>query len=287
MEVFEETVTALGPPLWVRNIGSGARPTALISRWKHGDARLEINAGDAMRVCLSLCGGHTIRSCSRLAPAQPIVGGNMGLMAPDRPSAVKIDGEADVFQIFVDRSVLDDAADHRFDCESALGINDRDLLAATVRLFVSARHDGPDEDLLRQTNLWLLVEQLLARQSSGEGTVPRGRISSTAMRRIDELIIDRLCGADSRAPSVDELAAAARMSVSHFIRAFRQSTGLTPHQHVLSRRMERAMVLLARRDVSVAEVADQTGYASPAHFIASFKQRLGITPGAYRGSVFE
>jgi hypothetical protein len=98
-----------------------------------------------------------VRSCSGLAPAQPIVGDRIGLMTPDRQSPVQIEGEADVFQVFVDRSVIDDAADHRFDCESALDIYDQDLLAATVTLFVSARRDGPDDDLSRQTNLWLLV----------------------------------------------------------------------------------------------------------------------------------
>ncbi len=106
-----------------------------------------------------------------------------------------------------------------------------------------------------------------------------------AMRRVDELITSRLDSGDVRAPSLGDLAAAAGMSVSHFIRAFRQSTGATPHQHVLTRRIERAMGLLAQPDHSVAEVANSTGYASPSHFVASFRQRLGVTPGTYREAV--
>lgn len=151
-------------------------------------------------------------------------------MAPDRPSAVQIDGEAGVFQVFVDRSVHDHAADHRFDCESALGINDRDLLGCHRQAVHERQTRRPGRRSL-ETDRPLAPGRATAgeRQSSCDGKVSRGGMSSSAMRRVDEVITEQFCATDSRAPSVDELAAAARMSASHFIRAFRRSTGATPH----------------------------------------------------------
>jgi AraC family transcriptional regulator len=104
------------------------------------------------------------------------------------------------------------------------------------------------------------------------------------MRRVEELISDRL-GTAETTPSIVELATSAGLSVHHFIRAFKRSTGNTPHQHVMARRIECSMNLLRRPEGSVAEVAHRLGYASPSHFVASFRRRMGVTPGTYRAAV--
>jgi AraC family transcriptional regulator len=105
------------------------------------------------------------------------------------------------------------------------------------------------------------------------------------MRRVEELISDRLGTAETPALSIVELATSAGLSVHHFIRAFKRSTGNTPHQYVMARRIECAMDLLGGPEGSVAEVAHSVGYASPSHFVASFRRRMGVTPGTYRAAV--
>lgn len=285
MKAFAETVAALGLPILVRNIGTSIGPQALIARWKHGDARVETNAADALRVCLSLRGGHTVRLGGGSLPAKTIVGGSVTVFAPDRYSDVQIKGEADVVQIFIDPAFLNEEAGPRLAYETSFDLHNAELQAAALRLFMSARGGSPDDDLLMETSLWRIVEYLVARLAPERPTRLRGGMACGAMRRVEALIADRVDAEDMRAPTIDDLAGAAGMSVSHFIRAFRRSTGATPHQHVLARRIERAMGLLARPECSVAEVADRTGYASPSHFVASFKQRLGVTPGTYRDAV--
>jgi AraC family transcriptional regulator len=282
VKALAETIAALGHPQFIRSIGPSEDPPAIVARWKHGDAHVETNAADAVRVCLSLRGGHTVRQVRGSQAARTIIGGSVSVFAPDRYSHLQIEGQADVVQIFIDPAYLNEAVGLHVVYEPSFDFHDAELQAAALRLFVSARGGGPDDGLLMESSLWRIVEHLVARNKPRRR---RGGMGLGAIRRVDELITSRLDSGDVRAPSLGDLAAAAGMSVSHFIRAFRHSTGATPHQHVLTRRIERAMGLLAQPEHSVAEVADSTGYASPSHFVASFRQRLGVTPGTYREAV--
>jgi AraC family transcriptional regulator len=96
------------------------------------------------------------------------------------------------------------------------------------------------------------------------------------------MIIAALDNTMAPSPTLGQLAGAACLSVNHFIQAFRQQTGVTPHGHVVLRRLERGISLLKRPDKSVAEVADDVGFATPAHFVATFRRTMGVTPGAFQ-----
>ena len=86
-------------------------------------------------------------------------------------------------------------------------------------------------------------------------------------------------------PTLDQLASAASLSVNHFIRAFRQQNGITPHQYVVLRRLERGMAMLRKPGESVTDISVILGFATPAHFVASFRRMMGVTPGAFRTAV--
>jgi AraC family transcriptional regulator len=75
-----------------------------------------------------------------------------------------------------------------------------------------------------------------------------------------------------------ELAAVSHLSSHYFTRLFKQSTGLTPHQFVIRRRVERAKALLLAGEDSIAEIAQQVGFANQAHLNVHIKRLLGITP---------
>jgi AraC-like DNA-binding protein len=80
------------------------------------------------------------------------------------------------------------------------------------------------------------------------------------------------------------LARAAHCSQAHFIREFRRAFGETPHQYLLTRRMERAASLLRSTDHSVASVCVEVGLASVGSFTTMFKRTYGMTPTAYRAA---
>jgi AraC family transcriptional regulator len=79
-----------------------------------------------------------------------------------------------------------------------------------------------------------------------------------------------------------DLAAQAGYSPDHFSRLFKEAFEQSPHQYVLSRRIERAMTILRDETLSIAEVAGACGFSSQGHFTTVFRKRTGTTPGAYR-----
>ena len=81
---------------------------------------------------------------------------------------------------------------------------------------------------------------------------------------------------------VDTLARRAHASAAHFARCFKETFGETPHQYLLTRRIQRAQELLRLTDLSVSEVCDAVGYASVGSFSATFKRVVGMSPTAYR-----
>jgi AraC-like DNA-binding protein len=86
----------------------------------------------------------------------------------------------------------------------------------------------------------------------------------------------------AKALTVPHLARLAKLSTFHFIRTFRTETGLTPHQYVRARRIDRACELLVTTPLPVTEICDAVGFQSLGSFSALFRRVTGETPAAYR-----
>ena len=82
--------------------------------------------------------------------------------------------------------------------------------------------------------------------------------------------------------SLDDICAAAQLSASYLIRAFKQHYGMTPHAFLVNQRIQFARERL-RSGQLIADVALEAGFADQAHFQRAFKQHLAATPGQYRG----
>lgn len=81
---------------------------------------------------------------------------------------------------------------------------------------------------------------------------------------------------------VPRMAATAYMSAAHFSREFKAAFGETPYSYLMTRRIERAMLLLRRGDLSVTEVCVAVGCTSLGSFSARFAEIVGEPPSAYR-----
>ena len=108
----------------------------------------------------------------------------------------------------------------------------------------------------------------------------RGGLPPGAMRRVREYVETQL----SENIDLATLAGIAGLSLYHFARAFKQSAGVTPHHYLVERRVSRAQEMLARTEMSLAEIALATGFSDQSHFARHFRQTLGMTPGQFRWS---
>ena len=79
-----------------------------------------------------------------------------------------------------------------------------------------------------------------------------------------------------------DIAHAAGMSQFYFARLFKQSTGITPYQYVVRQRVERAKQLLKQRELPIATIAHQCGFANQSHLIKHFRRFTGTTPKVYQ-----
>jgi AraC family transcriptional regulator len=110
-----------------------------------------------------------------------------------------------------------------------------------------------------------------------DGVLPRARLRA---------VVDYVEGhLDANAPTLEQMAAVARLSPYHFARQFKAATGLPPHQYVITRRVERAKRLLQTgTGMSVADVALTAGFSDQSQFSRHFKRLVGVTPAQYRMS---
>lgn len=137
--------------------------------------------------------------------------------------------------------------------------------------------------LFRQRLMDLLATRILAAHTgvptSFEPTM--GGLAPHTLRRA----IERLRSDSDADVSLAALASDAGLSRFHFCRAFKESTGLSPHAWLRQHRLEQAMNMLRDNDTSIVSVAAQLGYASQTAFTAAFKKLTGETPSDWRRRV--
>jgi AraC-like DNA-binding protein len=93
---------------------------------------------------------------------------------------------------------------------------------------------------------------------------------------------DRIDREYAQALDVEALARGAHMSAGHLSRQFRLAYGESPYSYLMTRRIERAMALLRRGDLSVTEVCFEVGCSSLGTFSTRFTELVGMPPSAYR-----
>jgi AraC-like DNA-binding protein len=132
---------------------------------------------------------------------------------------------------------------------------------------------------------WLRRSQAAAKFFAGNPTnaAPRGAhfrggLSPCVVRRVREYIDSNI---DQRI-KVEALSKLANLSVCYFVRAFKQSVGVTPHDYLIRRRVERVMKLLSGTDMPLSEIALVAGFADQSHCARRFRQLVGRSPRDYR-----
>ncbi|WP_430516842.1 helix-turn-helix transcriptional regulator [Bradyrhizobium yuanmingense] len=191
----------------------------------------------------------------------------------------------DVVQLYLPHAVLKRVAD---EANTATPIDLVERTAhhdpITSRLILSAtdvlESNEALDTLFRHQLIDLLATRLLAAHTGSPTTIQptMGGLSPKVLLRATE----RLRSESDSDVSLAALASDAGLSRFHFCRAFKESTGLSPHAWLRQYRLEQAMSMLRDSDESVVSIAAALGYSSQTAFAAAFKKLTGETPSDWR-----
>ncbi|KQV12685.1 hypothetical protein ASC97_32195 [Rhizobium sp. Root1203] len=116
--------------------------------------------------------------------------------------------------------------------------------------------------------------------AKARGTPPR-KLSRGELERSKEL----LCASVDRDLTIKMLAGEVQMTPTHFVAAFKLSTGADPHEWLDQYRLELATVLLARTDMSIDDIAIAAGFPAGHRFEQQFRLKMSVSPENFRSDV--
>jgi len=221
----------------------------------------------------------------------PPPAGSISLVPAGCPARVRSSGWGDELHIFLEPELVGRVATEAFDLDPARltvppldGLDLPQLRAAMGAVDAELTGSGTGgplaaESLANVLAVHLLRHILTPRQPAHRrgGTLPRARL-----RAVVEYIEEHL----GAGPTLEQMAAIARLSPNYFAWQFKRATGLPPHQYVIARRVERAKQLLQTgSDFSLVEVAAHAGFSDQSQFSHHFKRLIGVTPGQYQTRV--
>jgi AraC family transcriptional regulator len=170
----------------------------------------------------------------------------------------------------------------RVELRPATGTQDRFVAHASLALAEEVEGGSPGGRLCGESLAGALVLRLL-------GTHGQLRPRLRSAERLSRPLLARVLGHAGdhidQDLSLKELAAVAQMDVFRFVRAFKETLGVPPHQYLVRARIDRARSLLGSSARPISEVALATGFATPSHFATTFRRVTGMTPRTYRRSL--
>lgn len=160
------------------------------------------------------------------------------------------------------------------------------VVAETLRLICQElEHPGPYATPYVCALIMLafasLVRSLSGRGIGAQSMCAKGGLASWQLKRALELLEDNL----SQTPTLGDLARALKLHPTSFCRAFKQSTGLTPHRYLLLCRVNRAKEMMKTSDLTMTEIALDCGFNGSSQFSVVFKRIEGVPPRSFKRSL--
>jgi AraC family transcriptional regulator len=197
-------------------------------------------------------------------------------------------GFPQILLVYLRQSIYDSAVAEMYGCDPRtvevvprFGMTDPLLEQLALAIRKALVGSMPDDRLYVETLAWTLAAHLARFHCSrsrsihapSPDTIPAGRI-----RRLIEYIDEHLDGN----LSLEAMAAQIDVRRLYFAKAFKAAIGKSPHQYVVSRRLERAKDLLKNTDIPIVNIALNCGFCSQSHLSNWFVRIVGVPPAAYR-----
>lgn len=219
----------------------------------------------------------------RWPPGRSLEIGPLIAFPPGKPIEIRTTGGRHVSLICeldadeVNRWLPDDFewSDRRL--EAALNVASEEIHGLLMRLYDEVKNPGVGSEALFEALVTQLSIALARYYLDASAPDTKGGLAPWRMRLVD----DRMSDPKERYPTVAELALLCRLSVRQFSRAFKVSRGCSANEFLRQNRMNSAKRRLFSRQ-SLAEVAQNLGFASQSSFTAAFKRATGATPAEFR-----
>jgi AraC family transcriptional regulator len=222
---------------------------------------------------------------NRVVPPRP---GSILVVPAGSPARWRWSSYTDSLHVFLEPGLVERVAAEAFELDPARvslppldGLDLPPLRAVMLAVNDELTADAAGGRLAAESLANLLAVHLIRNASAprpparrADGALPQGKL-----RAVFEYVEEHL----DAGLTLEQMAAAAHLSVYHFARQFKAATRLPPHQYVIARRVERARQLLQTgTDLSLAEVAAHAGFSDQSHFTHHFKRLVGVTPGQFQ-----
>jgi AraC family transcriptional regulator len=157
---------------------------------------------------------------------------------------------------------------------------DNALRQTALKLATLIQSGGSDHPLYLEALGVVFAHELLRTNTGRHGAEaqPNGGLAAWQRHKAVAYIEEHL----AEPVGLEALSRLVGLSACYVCRAFRQSLGMPPHRYQLSRRIERAKTLLAKRAASVTDVSLTVGYNDTSAFCTAFRRVTGLTPSTYR-----
>lgn len=144
------------------------------------------------------------------------------------------------------------------------------------KMYTAFKNSEPINDAVMNNWIVNLMTELIVSREDSEG--PSN--SSDTIEDIVSYIMDNL----SSELSLEELAAKANLSPFYFSRLFKRETGFSPHDYILTTRINHAKYLLTTSHLSIKDICFKLGFSSESAFCTAFKKKANQSPGEFRSN---
>ena len=211
--------------------------------------------------------------------------GGVAMCDLESNSSIRNPGPIDWIHYHVPRATLDSLTDDagmprakRLHC--VYGTSDPTLNHLTQAILPYLNRPGLFSQLFMDSFTLMVCSHLVGRYAHLPEAIPqfKGGLAPWQKRRVAELFQEHLDGELRLATLADEC----RLSVSHFARSFRRSFGTSAHRYLILQRVELAKALLSETNISLVDVAAQTGFSDQAALTRAFANVVGAAPAKWR-----